>query len=356
MITYSEFQKIIKFEQIVNDLRSGIPILLTHNKNFYTAIALESITKVEFEILAHLFKPKFLVISKERANYLDNKYSKEQIISIEKISFEEIVDISGLSLEKVSLEKYNLNELNISMVKEVLKTCIFSELHPSILLFESLITSDLNSANDLNFIHNQEQLKNYYREVSRAKLKLKFTDMPIELVAFRSSFNNKEHYALLIGDPKATNTPLVRLHSSCYTGDLLSSITCDCNDQFHSAIKKMVDEGGGIIMYLNQEGRGIGLVNKLRTYNLQEQGYDIVDANIILGFPDDARILWPAANMLKLLGIDNVRLLTNNPKKANALTDFGIKVSETVSHVAEDFNKNSEYFKVKSDKLGHKFN
>lgn len=178
-------------------------------------------------------------------------------------------------------------------------------------------------------------------------------NIPAHIHAFRPSLGGKEHYAIIIGTPGAT--PLVRVHSSCYTGDLLDSLACDCHDQLHSAIDLMHQQGGGIILYMLQEGRGIGLINKLRAYALKEQGLDTVDANEALGFDDDERLFQPAAQMLKKLGIAGIKLLTNNPKKARGLEECGIRVLECVPHVMETNVHNEQYLQTKAERLGHVF-
>ena len=156
------------------------------------------------------------------------------------------------------------------------------------------------------------------------------------IVAFRSSPNDtREHVALVIGEQRAERTPLVRLHSECLTGDVLGSLKCDCGPQLDAALHAMADEaakgGWGVLLYMRQEGRGIGIINKLRAYRLQDQGFDTVDANTRLGLPDEARDFPTAARMLELLKIEKIRLMTNNPAKVEALAAQGHAVTERVS-------------------------
>jgi GTP cyclohydrolase II len=175
-----------------------------------------------------------------------------------------------------------------------------------------------------------------------------------EIVAFRSPDSADEHVALLIGQPDG-RTPLVRLHSECLTGDVLGSLKCDCGPQLHAAIAAIAAEGWGILLYLRQEGRGIGLVNKLRAYRLQDQGFDTVDANTRLGFAVDARDFGVAARMLLLLGQSRVRLLTNNPAKVADLVAAGIAVDERVPHALPPNPYNAAYLATKRDRTGHQF-
>jgi len=173
-----------------------------------------------------------------------------------------------------------------------------------------------------------------------------------EIVAFRSPEGGDVHVALIVGRPDG-NPPLVRLHSECLTGDVLGSLKCDCGPQLHAALHEIADARWGILLYLRQEGRGIGLVNKLRAYQLQDQGFDTVDANTRLGFAIDARDFGVAARMLALLGQDRVRLLTNNPAKVAGLEVAGIAVAERVPHKLPANPFNEKYLATKRDRTGH---
>jgi len=173
------------------------------------------------------------------------------------------------------------------------------------------------------------------------------------LIAFRPADGGTEHLAILIGTPDPAAPALVRLHSECFTGDLLASLRCDCGDQLRGAIAAISKAGGGVLLYLAQEGRGIGLVNKLRAYTLQDSGFDTVDANEQLGFDADERVYLPAAEMLRQLGIPTVRLLTNNPDKVAALERYGIRIVERVPHVFPSNGHNARYLHTKATRSGH---
>ncbi len=179
-----------------------------------------------------------------------------------------------------------------------------------------------------------------------------------ELVAFRPADGGQEHYAVVIGDKRgpALAPPgpvLTRIHSECFTGDLLGSLKCDCGDQLRGAVKAIAESGGGVLLYLAQEGRGIGLMNKLRAYRLQDEGFDTMDANRRLGFAEDERLYDIAARMLALLGYGKVRLMTNNPDKLSALERAGIEVTERVPHRFPDNIHNRDYLRAKAEKGGH---
>ncbi|NCP12034.1 MAG: GTP cyclohydrolase II [Sphingomonadales bacterium] len=173
-----------------------------------------------------------------------------------------------------------------------------------------------------------------------------------EIVAFRSADDPGEHVALIVGTPDG-RPPLVRLHSECLTGDVLGSLKCDCGPQLHGALERIADAGWGVLLYLRQEGRGIGLINKLRAYELQDQGFDTVDANLRLGFPVEARDFAIAARMLELLDIAAVRLLTNNPEKVARLEAAGVSVTERVPLALASNPHNHDYLATKRDRTGH---
>ncbi len=173
------------------------------------------------------------------------------------------------------------------------------------------------------------------------------------LIAFRPRDGGAEHLAILIGAPDPAASVLVRLHSECFTGDLLASLRCDCGDQLRGGIAAIAQAGGGVLLYLAQEGRGIGLVNKLRAYQLQDAGFDTLDANEQLGFDADERVYLPAAEMLRQLGFGAIRLLTNNPDKVAALERYGIRVAERVPHVFASNGHNERYLRTKATRSGH---
>lgn len=173
-----------------------------------------------------------------------------------------------------------------------------------------------------------------------------------EIIAFRSPEEASDHVALVIGK-RDGYPPVVRLHSECLTGDVLGSLKCDCGPQLHAALHAMADAPWGVLLYLRQEGRGIGLVNKLRAYALQDQGYDTVDANLRLGFPVEARNFAIAGRMLELLNIPRIRLMTNNPEKVARLENEGVAVVERLPLALPTNKYNEQYLATKRDRTGH---
>jgi GTP cyclohydrolase II len=173
------------------------------------------------------------------------------------------------------------------------------------------------------------------------------------IAAFRPLDGGFEHYVIKLGEPDPELPVLTRVHSACFTGDLLGSLRCDCGDQLRGAITAITEAGGGLILYLAQEGRGIGLVNKLRAYALQDTGYDTLEANEQLGFEADERVYLPAAQMLRAMGVTRVRLMTNNPDKVAALGRLGITVTERVPHAFPANRHNAHYIRTKRARGGH---
>ena len=183
-------------------------------------------------------------------------------------------------------------------------------------------------------------------------------DMPTKyghfnLIAFQEKNTTNEHLALVKGEWHKDESVLVRVHSSCFTGDILGSLRCDCGDQLHAAMKMVEKEGKGAILYMSQEGRGIGLLNKLKAYRLQEQGLDTVEANLHLGFQMDQRDYGVGAQILRHLGITKLRLLSNNPKKRVGLIGYGLEIVENVPIEIHPNPHNEKYLQTKRDKLGH---
>lgn len=183
-------------------------------------------------------------------------------------------------------------------------------------------------------------------------------DMPtafghFQLVAFKEKETAQEHLALIKGNWQQHEPVLVRVHSSCFTGDILGSLRCDCGEQLHSALQMVEKAGKGVVLYMNQEGRGIGLFNKLRAYKLQEQGLDTVEANVHLGLPMDARDYGVGAQILRYLGITKLKLMSNNPKKRAGLLGYGLEITETVPITVKPNAHNLRYLETKRDKMGH---
>src|SRR5918996_4499626 len=190
------------------------------------------------------------------------------------------------------------------------------------------------------------------QRVSEARVPLRAAENA-RVVGFRPADGSAEQFAIVIGDPAGHQPALCRLHSECFTGDLLGSLRCDCGAQLQAALELMGEAGHGVLLYLAHEGRGIGLINKLRAYQLQDQGFDTLDANRQLGFEPDERSFKDAAVMLRHLGLARVRLLTNNPTKVERLIEEGIEVVERVPHAIAANRHNQAYLETKARRAGH---
>jgi 3,4-dihydroxy 2-butanone 4-phosphate synthase/GTP cyclohydrolase II len=173
------------------------------------------------------------------------------------------------------------------------------------------------------------------------------------LVAYKQTTTDDNHIALVKGEWNENESVLVRVHSSCVTGDIFGSCRCDCGPQLHEAMRMVEKEGKGVVLYMNQEGRGIGLINKLKAYRLQEDGLDTVEANVQLGFDMDQRDYGVGAQILRNLGITKIRLISNNPKKRVGLMGYGLEIVEKISIEIEPNKHNEKYLKTKRDKMGH---
>ncbi len=221
-----------------------------------------------------------------------------------------------------------------------------------------LATDRLVAANDILSV-SAFDIDHYERHAARSLHRVVDAAVPLDgtentrIIAFRPTDGGQEHLAIVIGEPQGARPPLVRLHSECFTGDLLGSLRCDCGQQLRGAIAEIAREGAGVLLYLAQEGRGIGLVNKLRAYRLQDDAFDTVDANVMLGYDADERLYQPAAEMLRQLGLPKVRLLTNNPDKVEQLGRCGIEIAERVPHSFPANGHNEFYLRTKKQRSGH---
>lgn len=190
------------------------------------------------------------------------------------------------------------------------------------------------------------------KEVARSKLPTKF-GVDFDLRVFQSQVDGGEHVALVLGENFKTQDPLVRVHSECLTGDVFGSLRCDCGNQLDAALRKIAEHGAGVLLYLRQEGRGIGLRNKIKAYALQDEGLDTVEANAALGFAPDLRNYGIGAQILRQLGVHRMKLLSNNPKKIVGLEGFGLEVVERLPLIEGHNDRNARYIQTKISKLGH---
>lgn len=232
-----------------------------------------------------------------------------------------------------------------------------ARLLPAVLVLELTDASAFALEHDLNILELADVTpalakRSPLHPIVSAKLPMEVSEAG-RLHVFRPEDGGEEHYAIEIGRPDRAKPVLTRLHSACFTGDLMGSLKCDCGPQLRAALAQMGQEGHGVLLYLNQEGRGIGLANKMRAYSLQDQGFDTVEANHRLGFEDDERDFRLGADILKSMGFAAIRLLTNNPRKVDMMMQSGITVTERVPLMVGENSHNTRYLATKAAKSGH---
>lgn len=333
-------------ERAIAELRRGKPVIITAKKNYIV----QAVEGAEPKETSAIFgKEMLLAIAGGRLAAITGKPQPARCYAakITASALDKIPAIAGLEDGKPAALNWKAKKLEAAL--HLMK---HGELLPAALVKELKGKAAYHTVTAAEIAAYEDAVAYSLKEVCRAPLNLK-SAAAAEIIGFRPASGGREHYAIIVGNGLKVKTPLIRVHSSCYTGDLLASLACDCRDQLHEAIHFMQEAGGGIVLYLMQEGRGIGLVNKLRTYRLQSHGLDTVEANQALGFDDDERPFLPAAEMLKRLKVKSVRLLTNNPRKVKELERFGIKVAERVPHVMHAHAAREKYLSVKSARMGH---
>ena len=354
--------------RLVSDLRLGLPVILYDGQQIVLAASIETLYSEKLEKINQIAKSKKfeIAITNRRAKVLNARIYNEVVT---RLSIEEKIDIQLLQaiadpskdldyplkgpFQSEREGSFDIASLSLSLCKKarLLPAAILVNITNSIR--RELVSAQISEC-DINNLKIKSEETTFLPTLSSAQLPIG-GHQNISLTVFRELTDLTEHYAIVFGKPKNSQPVLTRVHSACFTGDLLGSEKCDCGEQFSVSMSKMKNEGNGILLYLNQEGRGIGLANKMRAYHLQSIGFDTVDANHRLGFEDDERDLEIAAKILRSLDVNDVKLMTNNPKKIELLTSHGITVKERVPLIVSMNPNNENYLKTKAKKSGHLF-
>ena len=348
-----------------SDLRLGRPIMIKNEKNTSLILAIETLKKITLSKLRNAYiKSCHLAITARRAETLNATPYDEDIARVKianDVSYDWLLSTANPALDlehplKGPFVTLRNGETKISRAS--INLCKKAQLLPATLVV-NLSKKEANEfeasgilSQDCQQILDQIQHSSILHEASSANLPLRGISKS-RVYVFRDNAGFSEHYAIEIGNPIKDNPLLVRIHSACFTGDVIGSLKCDCGDQLNEALAILSKNGSGLLIYLNQEGRGIGLANKMRAYELQNQGFDTVEANHRLGFEDEERDLKIAAQIIKKLGFHNIRLLTNNPKKITSMSDMGITVEERLNLLTKPTKENRHYLSTKASKSGH---
>ena len=359
---------VVKVARAIQDLRSALPIVVVSSgQDALLACAAEL---ARDDVLALMQKwaavPAFVALTHNRARTLKIRLYTEQAVRVALPA-----DTGARAARALADPSRDLNDPLMgpwAAAREALPQAVLpalnlakqAELLPSLVVHSIRRAKALRiaaaqglvvvSCEDIAFADDVSHTR--LAVVARAQLPLAGAENT-RVLAFRPDTGGREHLALIIGNPEPPGPVLVRLHSECLTGDLLGSLKCDCGDQLRGAIATIGAQGAGILLYLAQEGRGIGLINKLKAYELQDQGFDTIDANERLGFEAEERRFAVAAEILKYLGYTSVRLMTNNPDKVGVLTQQGITVVERVAHQFPTNPHNAGYLATKKARAGH---
>jgi len=346
------------------DLRMGVPVVIgAANGPCAIIAAAETLTSARLADMRQLGAKPVLAITPRRAQTLKARAYSDHVA---RVIIPDVVDNSWVHNIADPSDDLNMpmkgplatrRDGDENLARIAVTFCKAARLLPAAVVVDVDDGATLAAKNGLTYLdaaqaHDVMLSTSALSQVVSARLPLAVSEAG-RLHIFRPEDGGEEHYAVEIGRPDRAAPVLARLHSACFTGDLLGSLKCDCGPQLRAALEKMGAEGAGILLYLNQEGRGIGLANKMRAYSLQDQGFDTVEANHRLGFEDDERDFQIGSDILKSLGFSSVRLMTNNPAKVAMMNATGVHVTERVPLKAGHGKHNAAYLKTKAQKSGH---
>ncbi|HUB85911.1 MAG TPA: GTP cyclohydrolase II RibA [Rhizomicrobium sp.] len=344
-------------ERAANALRSGKPVILKDGREIVMVFAVETMTAAQLAAARKRMTPA-LILTHARANTLKIRLYTPGVVALALEKNATVAELRAIADPTADLSAPMKGPFDAMRGKLPASFAAAIKLAKLAGLLPAVVAAKIPKADASVLSIAAKDVRDYEDEavktlaiVTRARVPLEGAEKT-ELIAFRSADGGPEHYAILIDAPSPSKPVLTRLHSECFTGDLLGSLKCDCGSQLRGAIEAIAKAGGGVLLYLAQEGRGIGLINKLRAYRLQDQGFDTLEANRRLGFENDERLYGIAAKMLSLLNYTSVRLMTNNPDKVDALNGWGVTVAERVPHAFPSNAHNENYLAAKA-RAGH---
>ena len=345
------------------DLRLGVPVILGGKENDVIIAPIEVLSQSRLDQLKLIDEKSMILITARRARTLKCPIYDENFVRIKIEKFHKINSIKAIADPSLDLKTPLKGPFNVRRDKplklenEALLLLKSAQLLPAAIISQITDGKDYASLHNLTYLQTDQLLAIAIspRGISDAIT----AEVPTERAEssqfhiFRPSISGEEHYAVEIGKIDRDQPTLVRVHSACFTGDVLGSLKCDCGPQLHAATNMINDNGGGLLIYLNQEGRGIGLANKIRAYSLQDQGFDTVEANHRLGFEDDERDFQLGAAILKEMRIKDIKLITNNPSKVSTMNNYDINVLERIPLKVGQNETNLRYLETKARKSGH---
>jgi len=346
-----------RIARAVHDLRLGLPVILETNQGFMLFAAIEALEKPRWAVIAAM-PDAVLAITAWRATTLNAIPYDGDLARILPPRDPSIWWARAIADPSQDMDMPMKGPFNCARTgsadphRAALDLCKKASLLPAAIVAPILLA---DVQRELTTLHkndlSQSKLTNL-KKIASAKVPLMVSELG-RVHVFRPDDGSEEHYAIEIGSPDRSKPVLSRLHSACFTGDLIGSLKCDCGPQLRTALAQIGAEGAGVLLYMNQEGRGIGLANKMRAYALQDHGFDTVEANHRLGFEDDERDFTLGAKMLRTMGFSAVRLMTNNPAKIEKMQACGLEVVERVPLKVGENKFNTDYLATKASKSGH---
>ena len=341
------------------DLRMGLPVVLTSGSEAALVVSAEVLTTERLDDLRRIGTPVVALTARRaetlKARAYDGDLARVALPADAGVAWiEALADPADDLTHPMKGPLISVRDGNASLHRAAIRLVKSAQLLPSAVVVALPMAMEFAQEHSLTTlsVDETEAPETRLDPVIAARLPMRLAGMG-RLHVFRPQDGGTEHYAIEVGRPMRDAPVLTRLHSACFTGDVMGSLKCDCGPQLHAALSAMQIAGSGVLLYLNQEGRGIGLANKMRAYSLQDQGFDTVEANHRLGFEDDERDFRLGAELLRRLGFSQVRLLTNNPKKVAMLERGGITVVERVPLSVGQTVENADYLATKAAKSGH---